>query len=54
MLVANAQKVLELTDIEKLEFYRLVGEGYKAMKDGRTSTIDEVKEKLKKMREDRG
>ena len=37
-----------------LEFYRLIGEGYKAMQDGRTSTIDEVREKLKKRREERG
>lgn len=54
MLVANAQQVIEPTDTTKLEFYRLIGEGYKAMQDGRTSTIDEVREKLKKRREERG
>ena len=54
MLVANAQQVIEATDTTKLEFYRLIGEGYKAMQDGRTSTIDEVREKLKKRREERG
>lgn len=54
MLAANAQQVIEPTDTKKLEFYRLIGEGYKAMQDGRTSTIDEVREKLKKRREERG
>ena len=47
MLATNAQHVVEPTDTAKLEFYRLIGEGYKAMQDGRTSTIDEVREKLK-------
>jgi hypothetical protein len=32
----------------------LIGEGYKAMQDGRTCTIDEVREKLKKRRKERG
>ena len=54
MLATNAQEVIGLTDTTKLEFYRLIGEGYKAMQDGRTSTIDEVREKLKKRREERG
>lgn len=31
MLVTNTQKVVEITDTAKLEFYRLIGEGYKAM-----------------------
>ena len=39
---------MESTDTERLEFYRLIGEGYKAMQDGRTSTIDDVREKLNK------
>lgn len=54
MLATNTEQVIELTDTAKLEFYRLIGEGYKAMQDGRTSTIDEVREKLKKRREERG
>ena len=45
MLAANVQQVTKPTDTTKLEFYRLIGEGYKAMQDGRTSTIDEVLEK---------
>lgn len=48
MLATNVQKITEPTDIAKLQFYRLIGEGYKAMQDGRISTIDEVREKLKK------
>ena len=54
MLAARTQQVIEPTDITKLEFYRLIGEGYKAMQEGRTSTIDEVRDKLKKRREERG
>ena len=54
MLVPTAQQVIEPTNTTKLEFYRLTGEGYKAMQDGRISTIDEVREKLKKRREERG
>jgi len=34
----------------KLEFYRIIGEGYKAMRDGRTSTIEDVREKLRQQR----
>ena len=54
MLAANTQHVIEPADTTKLEFYRLIGEGYKAMQDGRTSTIDEVREKLKNRRDERG
>ena len=54
MSTANVQYVIEPTDTARLEFYRLIGEGYKAMQDGRTSTIDEVREKLKERRGERG
>ena len=54
MAMSNIQQVTEPTENAKLEFYRLIGEGYKAMQDGRTSTIDEVREKLKKRREELG
>jgi hypothetical protein len=54
MLASNVQGAIEPTDTAKLEFYRLIGEGYKAMQDDRTSTINEVREKLKKRREQRG
>lgn len=40
------QITLENEDGEKLELYRLIGEGYKAMHDRRIITIDELKEKL--------
>ena len=54
IISTNSQTIVEKNDIEKLEFYRLIGEGYKAMQDGRTSSIDEVREKLNKRREERG
>lgn len=54
MVVTNAQKMMETPDAAKLEFYRLIGEGYKAMHEGRTSTIDEVREKVQVRREERG
>ena len=54
MLAANPQHIVEPTDTAKLEFYRLIGEGYKAMQDGRIITIDEVREKLKNRRDERG
>lgn len=40
-------------DISRLELYRLIGEGYKAMQDGRVSTIEEVKARLEKRRAER-
>ncbi|MCM1287871.1 MAG: hypothetical protein NC240_06125 [Clostridium sp.] len=54
MLATKPQITLENEDAEKLELYRLIGEGYKAMQDGRTSTIEEVREKLEQRREARG
>ena len=39
------------SDVAKLEFYRLIGEGYKAMEEGRGSTLEEVKERIKKRRD---
>lgn len=35
MLATNAQQAKKPTDTTKQEFYRLIGEGYKAMEDGR-------------------
>ena len=54
MLATKPQAVVETSDTAKLELYRLIGEGYKAMQEGRTSTIDEVRGKLKQRREERG
>ena len=42
MLATKPQTVTETPNTAKLELYRLIGEGYKAMQDGRTSTIEEV------------
>ena len=54
MLVRNMQSIIESTETSKLELYRLIGEGYNAMQDGKTSTIDEVRENLKLIRAERG
>ena len=54
MLAIKAQPAKETSDTAKLELYRLIGEGYKAMQDGRTSTIEEVREKVEQRRKERG
>ncbi len=51
MLATKQQAVVETSDTAKLELYRLIGEGYKAMQEGRTSMLGEVKEKLEQSRE---
>ena len=52
MLTAKPRKARK-EDISKLELYRLIGEGYKAMQDGRVSTIEEVKARIEKRRAER-
>lgn len=54
MLATKPQITVETSDSAKLELYRSVGEGYKAMQEGRTSTIEEVREKLENRRKERG
>lgn len=54
MLVKSVQNTIESTETAKLELYRLIGEGYSAMQNGKTSTIDEVRENLNKIRAERG
>ena len=54
MLAIKPQITTETPDSAKLELYRLIGDGYKAMQEGRTSTIEEVREKLEKRRKERG
>ena len=49
---------MEATEIKKhdeatLEVYSLLGQGYKAMQEGRKSSIDEVKAQIRKRREER-
>lgn len=53
MLATKMRITTETLDSAKLELYRLVGEGYKAMQEGRVSTIEEVREKLEKRRKDK-
>lgn len=54
MLATKPQITAKTSDSSKLELYRLIGEGYKAMQEGRTSPIEEVREKLEKRRSERG
>ena len=49
---------METTEIKKhdeatLELQSLLGQGYKAMQEGRESSIEEVKERIRKRREQR-
>ena len=48
---ASSQKAENREDAAKLELYRLIGEGYLAMQEGRINTIDEVKKNLERLRE---
>lgn len=48
---ASSQKAENREDAAKLELYRLIGEGYLAMQEGRINTIDEVKKNLERRRE---
>ena len=54
MIEIKSQIIGRIPDIAKLELYRVIGEGYKAMQDGRTNTIEEVREKIDKRRAERG
>lgn len=44
---------IEKLDEATLELYSLLGQGYKAMQEGRESSIDEVKAQIRKRREQR-
>ena len=39
MLATKPQITTETSDSAKLELYRLIGEGYKAMQEGRTLSL---------------
>lgn len=52
-LTNNPVMERENTDAIKLELYRLMGEGYKAMQEGMVSSIDDVCEHIKKRRAER-
>lgn len=55
MATATSNSVMERenTDAAKLEVYRLIGEGYKAMQEGKVSSIDDVCVRIKKRRAER-
>ena len=55
MATATSSPVMERenTDSAKLEFYRLIDGGYKAMQEGRGSSIDDVCERIKKRKSER-
>lgn len=53
MIVTNTQKVMDTIDDPQLEFYKLIGEGFHAMQEGRTSTVEEVRELLEMRRSER-
>ena len=56
MLAIKHQKTTETSDSDtvKLELYRLIGEGYKAMQEGRVTPLDEVRKEIEKRRRERG
>ena len=54
VIATKSEKNKNNQDISKLELYRLIGEGHKAMLEGRESPLKAVKEKIRKRREERG
>jgi hypothetical protein len=52
-MMTDKTVIKNASDTEKLELYRLIGEGYKAMKDGRVSNIEDVKERMNQRRKER-
>lgn len=49
-MTKNQQETNKIQYIRKLELYRIIGEGYKPMQDGRISEIEDVREKLRQQR----
>ncbi len=54
MLATKPQRIIETTEKAKLDLYRLIGEGYHAMHEGRTCTVEEVRTKLERRKKNRG
>ena len=54
MLATKPHMENEIKDESKLELYRAIGEGYKAMKEGKEATLESVKEKIAQRRAERG
>ena len=52
-MLPTKSKKIKKADISRLELYRLIGEGYKAMQDGKASSIEEVRVRIEKRREER-
>ena len=50
MPAPNPQIIIDKEDAAKLELYRLIGEGVRAVQEGRTSTFKEVKDRIEKRR----
>ena len=40
-------------DVARLKLYSLIGEGYKAVLEGRVSSLDEVRKRMNQRRNDR-
>lgn len=53
MLAINSTNQREVLDKNKMELYQLIGAGYNDIQEGKTSTIDEVREKLIQIRKER-
>lgn len=52
-MVNSILEKAEAIDASGKEFYQLIGEGLQAIQDGRTSSIDEVRENLERRRAER-
>ena len=50
MLTTNANQVVDVADSAKLEFYKLIGEGFQAMQEGEMYTLEEVREAIESRR----
>jgi hypothetical protein len=48
--IKHEEKIAE--EVSKLELYRLIGEGHKAMEEGRVSDIDDVVERMEARRKE--
>ncbi len=53
-MLAAKQEETKKEDISRLELCRLIGEGHKAMREDRMSTIEEAKTGMAKRRAERG
>lgn len=54
MLSTKVQNFEEIHDTARMELYRLIEEGYKAMLEGRINTMEEVREKINQRKQDWG